>query len=125
MNILISEYNNDKFYSINQIIRKHFPDVTIKRRKTVIDTFKMIDNTDLDLIIQDMQMPIRSGEDIVSNAGLQCAKSIRLRSTVPIAICSSDSSVGIDVAPDFDFIHYNVLLLELFEKDLLEYLDDV
>lgn len=114
MNVLISEDDEYKFRKIEKSVRKTIPDSTISREISVRGTLKHIKNNHVDVLIQDMNLPVwEDGSDIRSGAGMDVVYTVGVKNS-PIKfrfVCSSDGSFKDDYEEDLDrfgfkFVHF-------------------
>lgn len=93
MKILISEDNETKYAAINEVISSIFPESEIIHKASVNGTLMTLqENEDIDLIIQDMQLPtFNTGEHFNPVGGLDIILDLKYdKKETPIIVCSSD-----------------------------------
>lgn len=115
MKVLISEDDDYKFSKIEKAIYKLIPDCSIRRESSVRGTLKYLKGNDVDVLIQDMNLPIFADERKVRcNAGLDVVFTTKYDElTIKFKfVCSSDNSVGQDFEEEFNtcgfrFVHFD------------------
>lgn len=113
MKILISEDNDYKYKVIEKYILDIIPETTITRVTYAKAGVMLLKNsTDYDLLIQDMQLPLKIDDRINVEGGLYVLNQLkRLNIKIKTCICSSDAKAYDLIKEkgfnDVDFIEYN------------------
>ncbi len=115
MKILISEDNDYKYKGIEKYILDIDPLATITRVTYAKASVNILtDINDYDLLIQDMQLPLKIDDRIDIEGGLYVLNQLkRLNIKIKTCICSSDAKAYDLIKEkgfnDVDFIEYNLL----------------
>ena len=113
MKILISEDNDYKYKGIEEYILDIIPETSITRVTYAKAGVMLLKNsTDYDLLIQDMQLPLKIDDRIDIEGGLYVLNQLkRLNIKIKTCICSSDAKAYDLIKEkgfnDVDFIEYN------------------
>ena len=124
MKILISEDNDYKYKGIEEYILDIIPETTITRVTYAKAGVMLLKNsTDYDLLIQDMQLPLKIDDRINIEGGLYVLNQLkRLNIKIKTCICSSDAKAYDLIKEkgfnDVEFIEYNSMycLKSKFQK---------
>lgn len=114
MKILICEDDERKFIGIQDVILASNPTAEIKWVKySKAALNELISESEYDILIQDMQLPINSDSRIDPEGGLYVLNQLKyrqIRSDLKVCVCSSDEKyqqVLIDKGfDDIDFIYF-------------------
>lgn len=125
MKILISDDDNFKADCIEEVVLVVYPKATIIRTKCAkAGLLELIKNSDYDILIQDMFLPINENERIDNKGGIYVLEQMRYREIdVKTCVCSSDSvsykymvDKNFAKTPFVDFSSFQ------FRDDLIEFL---
>lgn len=115
MNVLISEDDDSKFNKIQKAIYKILPNCDIRREISVRGTLGYLKQNVVDVLIQDMNLPIFDDErDVRCNVGLDVVFTVEY-DEIPISfkfVCSSDKDKGKEFEEEFNscgfkFVHFD------------------
>ena len=121
MKILICEDDERKFIGIQDVILASNPTAEIKWVKySKAALNELISESEYDILIQDMQLPINSDSRIDPEGGLYVLNQLKHREIRPdlkVCVCSSDrkyQQVLIDKGfDDIDFIYFASFVVEM------------
>lgn len=125
MKILISDDDDFKAGCIEEVVLVVYPKATIVRTKFAkAGILELIKNSDYDILIQDMFLPINENERIDNKGGIYVLEQMKYRDIdVKTCVCSSDSisykymvDKNFRNTPFIDFSSFQ------FRNDLIEFL---